>query len=102
MPTTTTSAKRATIDDLYRVPGKAEIVNGEIVQMPPTGGEPGYAGDEVFASLREYVRKTGIGRAVEDNKAFRVYLSNRDSFSPDAAYYLGPDPGMKYYEGAPV
>ena len=29
---------RATIEDLYHVDGKAEIVNGEIVHMSPTGG----------------------------------------------------------------
>ncbi|HEY6805775.1 MAG TPA: hypothetical protein VI306_19505 [Pyrinomonadaceae bacterium] len=31
---------KATVDDLYRVPenGKAEIVNGELVLMSPTGG----------------------------------------------------------------
>ena len=26
---------RATIEDLYKVEGKAELVNGEIVEMPP-------------------------------------------------------------------
>lgn len=28
---------RATIEDLYRVEGKAELVNGAIVEMPPRG-----------------------------------------------------------------
>ena len=28
---------RATIEDLYKVEGKAELVNGEIVEMPPAG-----------------------------------------------------------------
>ena len=93
---------RATIEDLYNIPGKAEIVNGEIVLMSPTGGEPGYAGDEIFVSLRAFARRTRIGRAVGDNKAFRVRLPNRDSFSPDVAFYVGPNPGMKFYEGAPV
>jgi Uma2 family endonuclease len=96
------TSTKATFEDLYRVPGKAEIVNGELVLMAPTGGGPGYAGDEVFASLREHVRQTGTGRAVGDNKAFRVYLPHRGSFSPDAAYYTGPSPGMRFYEGAPV
>jgi hypothetical protein len=32
---------RATIEDLYKVDGKAELVNGEIVYMSPTGGRPG-------------------------------------------------------------
>lgn len=93
---------RASIDDLSRVEGKAEIVDGEVVRMSPTGAAPGYAGDEIFVSLREYARRTGRGRAVGDNKAFRVDLPDRDSFSPDAAYYLGPDTGMKFYEGAPA
>jgi Uma2 family endonuclease len=95
---------KATIEDLYFAPGnaKAEIVNGEIVPMSPTGAKPGYAGDEVFVSLRDYARRNKMGRAVGDNKAFRVNLPNRESFSPDAAFYLGPNPGMKFYEGAPV
>ena len=92
----------ATIEDLYAVRGKAEIVDGEIVHMSPTGGMPGYAGDEIFSSLREYTRRTKKGRAVGDNQAFVVNLPNRKSFSPDAAFYIGPDPGMKYFTGAPV
>ena len=97
------TTKRATIDDLYRVPdnGKAELVNGEVVPLMPTGDEPGYAGDEIFVSLREYARRTGYGRAVGDNKAFRVHLPHRESFSPDAAFYTGPRAGMRFFEGAP-
>jgi len=92
----------ATIEDLYKVEGKAELVNGEIVHMSPTGSRPGYAGDEIFVSLREYSKRTKTGRAVGDNKAFRVDLPNRKSFSPDAAFHVGADTGMKFYEGAPV
>jgi Uma2 family endonuclease len=92
----------ATIDDLLKVDQKAEIVNGEIILMSPTGSLPGYAGDEIFSSLREYSRRLKFGRPVSDNKAFVVNLPNRKSFSPDAAFYLGPDPGMKFYQGAPV
>ena len=92
----------ATVEDLYKVEGKAELVNGEIVLMPPTGDMPGYAGDEIFASLREYARRTGAGRAVGDNKAFRVDLPHRKSFSPDAAFHTGAGAGMKFFEGAPA
>lgn len=60
----------ATIEDLYAVEGKAEIVNGEIIYVPPTGDVPGYAGDEVFSSLRQHARDIGGGRAVGDNKGF--------------------------------
>lgn len=93
---------RATIEDLYGIEEKAEIVNGEIVIMPATGAGPGYAGDEIYASLREYARRTKSGRAISDNKAFRVDLPNRESFSPDAAYHYGPFPKMKFYDGAPA
>lgn len=93
---------RATIEDLYRVPGKAEIVDGEIVHMSPTGLAPSYAASEIFASLREFSRKNKTGIAVTDNAAFRVRLPNRESFSPDVAFYLGPWTGMKFGEGAPI
>lgn len=91
----------ATIQDLYKVPGKAELVDGEIVHMSPTGGSPGYAGDEIRDSLREYIREGNKGIAVGDNKAFIVDLPNRRSFSPDAAFHVGKmRPG--FYIGAPI
>ncbi len=95
---------RATIEDLYKVPdnGKAEIVNGEVVAMSPTGAAPNYAAGEIFASLREYARQTKTGRAVTDNAGFKVNLPQRDSLSPDAAFYIGEPKGMKFFEGAPV
>ncbi|HZK82956.1 MAG TPA: Uma2 family endonuclease [Humisphaera sp.] len=92
---------RATLSDLYREPGKAELVNGEIVRMSPTGDWPNFTAMEIAVSLRAYVKKTKIGRAVSDNAAFRVRLPNRESFSPDAAYYIGPRGKMKFFEGAP-
>lgn len=97
-----TTRTRASFDDLMRVPGKAELVNGEILHMPPTGDAPGRAGDRIYVSLQRYEDETGNGRAVSDNKAFRVRLPNRESFSPDAAYYTGPRGGMSYYPQAPA
>jgi Uma2 family endonuclease len=92
----------ATIEDLYKVDGKAELVNGEIVLMSPTGGRPNYAAGEIFISLRDYERRTKSGYAVTDNAAFKVNLPNRKSFSPDAAFYVGGELTMKFFEGAPV
>ena len=96
------SAKtEATIEDLDAVKCKAELVNGEIVHMSPTGGFPNFAAGEIFVSLREYARKTRQGHAVSDNAAFVVNLPRRKSFSPDAAFYVG-DLTMKFFEGAPI
>jgi len=91
----------ATIEDLYKVDGKAELVNGEIVHMSPTGGRPSRVAGEIFVSLREYERRTKNGYAVTDNAAFTVNLPHRKSFSPDAAFYVGAVT-MKFFEGAPV
>ena len=79
----------ATIEDLYKVEGKAELVNGEIILMSPTGGLQGYAGDKIYSSLLKYSDHRKLGCPVGDNKAFVVNLPHRRSFSPDAAFYLG-------------
>ena len=94
----------ATVDDLYRVPenGKAEIVNGELVLMSPTGGVPGRAAGKIFISLHEYEVRVGGGYAFPDNVGFIVNLPNRRSFSPDAAFFTGELRGGLFLEGAPV
>lgn len=54
---------RATIEDLYNAEDKAELVDGEIVEMAPSGEAPGIAGGEIFAHLRDYAREHQRGRA---------------------------------------
>ena len=92
----------ALIAELYQTEEKAEIINGEVVKFLSTGGDPGYAGDVIFISLFNFSKANKFGRAVGDNKAFLVDLPGRKSFSPDAAFYTGTNPGMKFYDGAPV
>ncbi len=102
MSAETIAKPRATIEDLYKVEQKAELVNGEIVLMAPTGDDPSQASAEVYVALRQYVKENHKGLAVPDNAAFRVDLATRGSFTPDAAYYTGPRTGMRFYEGAPA
>src|SRR5712692_174112 len=94
----------ATIEDLYRVPenGKAELVNGELVLMSPTGGVPGRAAGRIYRSLDDYERSVGGGYAFPDNVGFIVNLPNRRSFSPDAAFYKGELRGGLFLVGAPI
>ncbi|MEK6303487.1 MAG: Uma2 family endonuclease [Acidobacteriota bacterium] len=95
-------AHKATIEDLYRVSGKAELVDGEVVLMPPTGYLPGCAASEILISLRSHERSNRSGFAIGDNVGFKVNLPRRESFSPDAAWHTGQPTGMKFLEGAPV
>lgn len=99
-----TTKTQATIEDLYRVPesGKAELVNGELILMPPTGDLPSRAAFNIASSLKEFARGKNIGRAYPDNTGYKVNLPDRDSFSPDASFYTGKSTGMKFLEGAPV
>ena len=91
----------ATIDDLYKVEGKAEIVNGEIVLMSPTGILPSYVAGRIFTSLDRYSKQQKLGYAMGDNLAYSVNLPHRKSFSPDVSLYIGKLT-MKFAEGAPV
>lgn len=77
----------ATSEDLYQIPenGKAEMVNGEVVQTSPTGWLPIRASGKIFRSLANHEDQQGGGYAVPDNAGFIVNLPNRNSFSPDAA-----------------
>lgn len=90
------------IEKLYRTEGKAEIINGEIVEFMSTGCEPGIAGLNIAFSLKMYQRKTKSGITFGDNIGFIVNLPNRKSFSPDAAYFIGEPTGMKFLQGAPI
>lgn len=91
----------ATIDDLYKVEGKAELVNGEILIMSPTGILPGYAAGQIFTSLDGYSKQQKLGYAMPDNVAYIVNLPHRKSFSPDVSLYTGKLT-MKFAEGSPV
>lgn len=96
----------ATLDDLYRVGGKAELIAGRIVTFMPTGFRPGQIGGRIYRSLDDHARATGRGVALPDNVGFTVpeLASGRQSFAPDAAYFLGPLPadGMDYLDGPPT
>jgi len=92
----------ATIDDLYKVEGKAEIVHGELVLMSPGGFGHGRAAGAIFRSLLDYEEATGRGYAIPDNVGFVVNLPNRRSFCPDAAFFVGESSGPKFLEGAPI
>jgi Uma2 family endonuclease len=95
---------RATLDDLYRTEGKAELIGGRIIPMP-TGHLPSWVAGNIFVDLRSFTKAAKKGRAYADGIGFAVaeMPSGRESFSPDASYYDGPLPSnpMRFIEGVP-
>lgn len=90
------------VDELYEVDGQAEIINGRIVRRMATGLKPNKAAGRVYRSLGNHEDEYGGGVALTDNAGFVVNLPHRESFSPDVAWYTGPDTGMKFIQGAPA
>jgi Uma2 family endonuclease len=102
-PTTQTAA---TIDDLARVDGKAELIGGRIVRFMPSGDAPSEIAFEIAVRLRDYAKQHGRGVAYPDGIGYALdspLSSGRQSFSPDASYHVGPRPQnrMRFIDGAP-
>ena len=95
---------RATLGDLARHPGKAELVGGELVPLMSTGHRPGLVALRIARRLDDHAEAAG-GFAYGDNVGFAVpeLSTGRESFSPDAAYYSGPAPAdeMRFVPGPP-
>jgi Uma2 family endonuclease len=100
------TTQRATLDDLYRTEGKAELIGGRIVKYMPSGYLPGRVAFRIARSLDDYAVQLGRGVATTDGVGYAVpeLPSGRESFSPDAAFHLGNLPAnlMRFIEGAPT
>lgn len=96
---------RATLDDLYRVDGKAELIGGRIVRFKASGYLPSQVAFRISRRVEEYAEQHG-GIAAPDGLGYAIpeLPSGRESFEPDASYYDGPLPAkrMRFIEGAPT
>jgi Uma2 family endonuclease len=101
-----TITTRATLDDLLKTDGKAELIGGRIVHFMASGFAPSVVALEIAVSLRAYAKATSRGFASADGLGFAVpeLPSGRESFCPDAAYFDGPPPArrMRFVEGPPT
>jgi Uma2 family endonuclease len=98
--------RRATLDDLYRTPEKAELIGGRVVRFMATGRKPNRVAFRIARSLDDHANQIGRGEAFTDNMGFAIpeLPSGRESFAPDASYYDGPLPTnpMRFIEGPPT
>jgi Uma2 family endonuclease len=101
-----TAPPRATLADLSRTEGKAELIGGRIVTFMASGRLPTRVAARIFQSLDPFASASGVGEAYPDGIGFAVpeLPSGRESFSPDASYYSGvfPADAMRFIEGPPT
>ena len=101
----TVAPTRATLDDLYRTPEKAELIGGMIVIQMATGRKPNRVAGRIYRSLDDHADTSQAGEAFTDNLGYEIPIlpSGRESFSPDASYHRGPFPKnlMRFVQGAP-
>ncbi len=97
---------RATVDDLYRSEGQAELIGGRIVCFPAFGYKPGCIVGKIVSGLYDHAHKTGKGEVGTATLGYVIpqLPSGRESFCADASYYVGPLPAnpMHFIEGPPT
>ena len=97
----------ATLDDLMKVEGKAELIGGRIVEQMPTGIVPCRMAKRILRALDEYGIQAGTGEAFGDNLGYALdppLTSGRQSFSPDVSYLANPFTvnSMSFAQGTPL
>jgi Uma2 family endonuclease len=96
---------RATVNDLYKEDGKAELIGGRMIRLSPSGHLPTLVAGEIAYSLHAHSRSIGRGAAYTGKLAYIVPVlsSGRKSFSPHVSWYDGPLPSnrMHFIEGPP-
>lgn len=97
---------RATLEDLSRVEGKAELIGGRIVQFMGTGRRPSLTAGRIYRRLFDQAEASRRGEVHFDGMTYGVpeLSSGRESFMPDVSYYFGPFPSndMRWIDGPPT
>jgi Uma2 family endonuclease len=98
--------RRATLEDLYQVEGKAELIGGRVVQFMASGHRPSRVAFRIARRLDDDAENVGRGNAYPDGIGYAVpeLSSGRESVQPDASYYDSPLPAndMRFIEGPPT
>jgi Uma2 family endonuclease len=97
--------RRATVDDLYGIEGKAELIGGRIVRYMASGYLASRVSSRIYLKLEEFAQANS-GVAAPDGLGYEIpeISSGRESFEPDASSYAGPLPAnrQRFIAGPPA
>jgi len=93
--------REATLEDLWEFEGRAELIDGRIVEMSPNIYRPGEAAHWIRVSLDAYRREHGGGRAISEGIGLIVETPRSQFFIPDVFWWTGPLPEVEPLRGAP-
>ena len=83
----TTAKKPLTADDLLAMPGdgmRRELIQGELIEMPPAGDDHGFVGAEFTVSVGGFVRQNRLGTSRMAETGFQ--LAPGTVLAPDYAF----------------
>ena len=83
------TASRMTADDLFQLPDdgyKYELVEGELIRMPPTGAEHGQIATNVASLLRNHVKQYNLGVVCAADTGFWLKRNPDLVRAPDASF----------------
>ena len=67
-------------------PGRFDLINGEVLQMPPAGGEHGALASELGRRIGNYVVEHQLGQTYAAETGFVVDAESRTVLAPDVAF----------------
>jgi Uma2 family endonuclease len=93
--------REATLEDLWDVDERVELINGEIIPVTATGHRPNRAAGRIWRSLDDYETARGGGYAVNEGAGFIVQTPRTQVLSPDASWWPGDFVAPGRIMGAP-
>jgi Uma2 family endonuclease len=88
------------VSDEPAIPAGFEMIDGELVEMPPMSEEASWIGGQLFAAINEFCMVHNLGRVYPQETVFRGFPGERITIrKPDAAFVrkdrLAPRPSKK-------
>jgi Uma2 family endonuclease len=85
----TTATRTITADELLRMPNNAyrlELVEGELRQMSPAGGEHGFLSNQISWLLTEHVQRNDLGLVFCAETGFQIGRNPDTVLAPDVSF----------------